>query len=292
MIARHFKRALEDIVANRFVNAVTVVTVSLAVLIVSAAFLVFVNTRGILNAWQQETRIMAYLRTDAGPAARHLKLTIEAIEGVRQARFIARDEALRDLKAQMPHQASLFENLEENPLPDAFEIELKPAAEGWERINAIASRVGALKEIETVEYGRKWVDTLQGIMGVLRTVGVAMIGMLFIAAVSIVANTTRLVIYSRQQEVEIMRLVGAAEGFIKAPFYITGLLQGLVGGAAGLGVLFALYNAIMEHLEGGAWAGVLPIRFLSGEEMAAVVASSMLVGWLGCFISLRQRPGR
>ena len=288
MIAWHFKRALEDIAANRFVNAVTVVTVSLAVLIVSSAFLFFVNTRGILNAWQQETRIMAYLKADAGPSARSLARTIEAIEGVRHARFIARDEALRDLKAQMPHQASLFDNLEENPLPDAFEIDLKPAAEGWDRIGAIAGRIGALKEIETVEYGRKWVETLQGIMGVLRTVGAAMIGLFFMAAVSIVANTTRLVIYSRQQEVEIMRLVGAAEGFIKTPFYITGLIQGLVGGAVGLGILFALFNAVMEHLEGGAWTGVLPIRFLSGEEMAAVVAGSMLVGWVGCFISLRQ----
>src|SRR5512143_1696118 len=129
MIARHIKRALEDIAANRFVNAVTVATVSLAVLIVSAAFLFFVNTREILNTWQQGTRIMAYLRAGAGPAAGSLKRTIEAIEGVRHARFIARDEALRDLKVQMPHQASLFEHLEENPLPDAFEIELKPAAE-------------------------------------------------------------------------------------------------------------------------------------------------------------------
>jgi cell division transport system permease protein len=272
------------------VNAVTVITVSLAALIVSAAFLFLVNTRGTLKAWQQETRIMAYLRTDAGPAARSLARTIEAIEGVRHARFIARDEALRDLKAQMPHQASLFENLEENPLPDAFEIELKPTAEDWNRIGAIAGRVGALKEIESVEYGRKWVDTLQGIMGVLGTVGAAMIGLFLLAAVSIVASTLRLVIYSRQQEVEIMRLVGAAEGFIKTPFYITALLQGLVGGAAGLGILFALFNVVREHLEGGAWTAVLAIRFLTGGEMAAVIAGSMLVGWLGCFISLRQRP--
>jgi cell division transport system permease protein len=292
MIARQFKRALEDIAANRFVNAVTVVTVSLAVLIVSAAFLFFVNARGILNAWQQQTRIMAYLRTDAGPEARSLTRSIEAIEGVRRARFIARDEALRDLKAQMPHQASLFENLEENPLPDAFEIELKPTAEGWDRIGAIAGRIGALKEIEAVEYGRKWVDTLQGIVGVLRTVGAAMIGLFFLAAVSIVANTTRLVIYSRQQELEIMRLVGAAESFIKTPFYIAGLIQGLVGGVAGLGILFTLFNVVMGHLEGGAWTAVLAIRFLTSEEMAIVVGSSMLVGWLGCFISLRQRPAR
>jgi cell division protein FtsX/septal ring factor EnvC (AmiA/AmiB activator) len=290
MIARHVKRALADILANRFVNAVTVVTVSLAVLIVSAALLFFVNTRGILDAWQQDTRIMAYLKVEAGSAAQSLKRTIEAIDGVRRARFIPREEALRELKAQMPNQASLFEHLEENPLPDAFEIELKPAGEGWERIDAIAERIGALKEIETVEYGRKWVGTLQGIIRVLRAVGAAMIGLFFMAAVSIVASTTRLVIYSRQDEVEIMRLVGAAEGFIKTPFYITGLIQGLVGGGAGLGLLFGLFNAVMGHIGSGAWTGVLPIRFLNVEEMAAVIAGSMLVGWLGSFISLHQRP--
>ena len=292
MIAGHAKRAFADILANRFLNAVTVVTVSLAVLIVSAALLFFVNTRGILGVWQQQARILAYLRADAVAAAPSLKRTIEAIGGVRIARFIPREEALRELKAQMPNQASLFDHLEENPLPDAFEIELNPAAEGWERIDAIAERIGALAEIEAVEYGRKWVATLQGIMRVLHAVGAAMIGLFFVAAVSIVACTTRLAIYSRREEVEIMRLVGAAEGFIKAPFYITGLIQGLVGGAAGLAALFGFFNAVMDHIGTGAWTGVLPIRFLSAEEMAAVIAGSMLAGGLGVFISLRQRPER
>ena len=290
MIARHAKRALADILANRFLNAVTVVTVSLAVLIVSAALLFFVNTRGILGAWQQELRILAYLKAEAGAAAPNVKRAIEALDGVRRARFIPREEALRELKAQMPNQASLFDHLEENPLPDGFEIELNPAAGGWERIDAIAERIGALAAIDAVEYGRKWVATLQGIIRVLRAVGAAMIGLFFVAAVSIVASTTRLAIYSRREEVEIMRLVGAAEGFIKAPFYITGLVQGLVGGAAGLAVLFGLFNAVMDHIGTGAWTGVLPIRFLSVEEMTAVIAGSMLVGGLGAFISLRQRP--
>jgi len=290
MIARHAKRALADILANRFLNAVTVVTVSLAVLIVGAALLFYVNTRGVLGAWQQETRLLAYLRADAGAAAPSLKRTIEAIDGVRLARFIPREEALQELKTQMPNQASLFEHLEENPLPDAFEIELNPAAEGWERIDAIAERIGALAAVEAVEYGRKWAAALQGIVRVLRSVGAAMIGLFFVAAVSIVASTTRLAIYSRREEVEIMRLVGAAEGFIKAPFYITGFVQGLVGGAAGVAALFGFFNAVMGHIGTGARSGVLPIRFLSVEEMAAVIAGSMLAGGLGAFISLRQRP--
>lgn len=292
MIAPHIKRALADIRANRFLNVVTVLTVSLAVLIVSAALLFFVNTRGTLAAWRQEIRILAYLRAEAGAEAPNVKQAIEAIEGVRHARFLPREEALRELKAQMPEQVSLFDHLEENPLPDAFEIEPTPAAEGWERIDAIAERIGALPAIETVEYGRKWVAALQGIIRVLRTVGAAMIGLFFVAAVSIVASTTRLAIFSRREEVEIMRLVGAAEGFIRAPFYLTGLAQGLVGGAAGLAILFGLFNAVLDHIGTGAGAGVLPIRFLDVAEMGGILAGSTLVGGLGAYVSLRQRPGK
>jgi hypothetical protein len=211
MIARHFKRALEDILANRFVNAVTVVTVSLAVLIVSAAFLFFVNTRGILSAWQQETRIMAYLKVNAGPAARHLKHAIEAIEGVRQARFIARDEALRDLKAQMPHQASLFENLEENPLPDAFEIELKPAAEGWDRINAIAS--GSARSRDRPSIDRKWVEPSRG-SWVCTDGGSAMIACSSWPRCPSLPHRAAGDLLAPARS-EIMRLVGAAEGSSK-----------------------------------------------------------------------------
>jgi cell division transport system permease protein len=287
MIARHFRRAFEDIFANRFVNGVTVVTIALAVLIVGAAALFLANTADLLNAWQRGIRIMAYLDpgTAAWPPA--LQQAIENLDGVEEARFIPKDEALEHLKAQVPHQASLFENLDENPLPDAFEIRLTPTG-GWERVEFIAAQVAALKDIDEVEYGRKWLDTIRGIIELFRTTGTAIIGLYFLAAVSLVANTTRLVIYSRREEVEIMRLVGAAEAFIKTPFYIEGLIQGLLGAAAGLGLLFGLFNAFLSRLEQSGWAGATAIRFLSLDQLAVMVLGSMLVGWLGCYVSLRR----
>jgi len=288
MIARHFKRALEDTLANRFVNAVTIMTIALTVMIVSAAVLVFLNASDWMSAWQQGTRIMAYLRPDTGGAASALQHSIESIEGVQNARFIPRDEGLRDLKERMEHPASLFENLLENPLPDAFEIQLKPSNGSWEQIEAVAERVRSFAEIEEVEYGRQWMVAVRRIAQLFQTLGLALMGLLLVAAVAIVANTTRLVIYSRQEEVETMRLVGATDRFIQAPFLIEGLLQGLIGAAGGIGILFAGYSALAVRIEQNGLAGVVTLRFLSFEQMALISVASMLVGWLGCYVALKQ----
>jgi cell division transport system permease protein len=256
--------------------------------IVSAAVLFFMNAGDLMNAWQQGTRIMAYLRPEASGGFPALKRSIESFDGVQQAVFISREEALRDLKAQMPHQASLFDNLPENPLPDAFEIQLKPSTEGWEHIEAVAARIRSFAEVEAVEYGRQWVDSVQGVVELFRTVGMAMMGLFFAAAVAIVANTTRLVIYSRQEEVEIMRLVGASESFIQAPFYIEGLLQGLVGAIAGIGVLFVVCTALAARVEQSALGGMMALRFLALEPLVVITLASMLAGCLGCYVSMKE----
>jgi cell division transport system permease protein len=288
MVARYFKWALEDIRSNRFIHAVTLITIALTVMIVSAALLLFINAGDWMSAWQQGTRIMAYLRPESGAAAAALQQSIESIPGVQRAVFIPRDEALRDLKSRIEHPASLFENLMENPLPDAFEIQLRPSDQSWEQFEAVAARVRSLAEVEDVEYGRQWVLAVRRVAQFFQTTGLALMGLLLVVAVAIVANTTRLVLYSRREEVEIMRLVGATERFIKAPFYLGGMLQGLVAAALGLGILFAVFSALATRIEQSGLAGVITLRFLSLEQMAAIAVASMLVGWLGCYVSLKQ----
>jgi cell division transport system permease protein len=188
----------------------------------------------------------------------------------------------------MEHPASLLENLLENPLPDAFEIQLRPSDGSWERIEAVADRVRSLAEVEEVEYGRQWIVAVRRVAHLFQTLGLGLMGFLLVAAVAIVANTTRLVIYSRHEEVEIMRLVGATDRFIQAPFLIEGLLQGLIGAVGGIGVLFAGFSALCVRIEQNGLAGVVSLRFLSLEQMALIAAASMLVGWLGCYVALKQ----
>jgi cell division transport system permease protein len=118
-----FRRALDDIFKNIFLNVITVITISLSILITSAFILFFVNAGQIVYSWQKGLRIMAYLKPGVSNTdLAYLKQAIQSLDGVRQLRYIPKAEALQLLKSQMQHQSSLFENLTENPLPDSFEI--------------------------------------------------------------------------------------------------------------------------------------------------------------------------
>jgi len=289
MMMRFFKRAIDDIFQNRFLNFVTIITISLAILIASAFILFFVNTSEIINSWQRGLRIMAYLKPDIQNGdLTNLEHTIQSLDGVHTLRFISKQEALDRLKAQMKHQSSLFENLSENPLPDSFEIRMTASTGSWQKIESLAAQIESLALIEEVEYGRRWIGRFVRIVSLFRLTGYAMGALFFMATVFIVANTIRLVIYSRREEVEIMRLVGATDSFIKLPFYIVGLIQGGLGAFIGLVMLFISFFFISANIEEGFSPGLFRLQFLSPATMGGILLSSMLIGWLGCYISLKQ----
>jgi len=289
MMTLFFKRAIEDILKNQFLNLVTIITISLSILIVSAFILFFINTSEIIHSWQKGLRIMAYLKPKLRDTdVRKLESTIQALDGVQELRFISKTEAFNQLKSQMERQSSLFENLMENPLPDSFEIRMVASADSWQMIEALASRIEALENVDEVEYGQRWLGQFSQIITLFRLAGYAMGGLFFLATVFIVANTIRLVIYSRREEVEIMRLVGATDEFIKIPFYIEGLIQGALGSIMGLMVLFVAFFFVSSNVEIGFFTGLFRLQFLPPQIICAVILSSMVVGWLGCFISLKQ----
>jgi len=289
MITLFFKRALDDIFKNRFLNLVTIITISLSILIASAFILFFVNTSDIINSWKKGLRIMAYLKPGIdSDGLKDLKLAIQALDDVDHIQFISKQEALSRLKAQMAHQTSLFENLTQNPLPDSIEIRMTAATESWQNIDSLAAQIEALPQIDEVEYGQRWVGRFAQIISLFRLAGYAMGTLFFMATIFIVANTIRLVIYSRRDEVEIMRLVGATDNFIKIPFYFEGLIQGTLGALFGLVMLYIAFIFISSNVEKGFFPGLFRFHFLSPTLLVGILLVSMLVGWLGCFISLKQ----
>ena len=144
MLSLHFKRALQDIRHNRLLNAVTITTIALSILIVSAAILFFVNTTDMLEAWRRGIRIMVYLE-DGLDQTRHQAIAtrLEGLYGVQEARFISKQTALERLHDQMPRQSAILEGLGQNPLPDAFEVQMIPTARTWEKAEDLARRLEA-----------------------------------------------------------------------------------------------------------------------------------------------------
>lgn len=286
---RFYRRAIKDILENRFLTAITVVTIALSILIAAAFALFFVNAGDMLNLWQKGMRMMVYLKANTSEAERlDTKFRLQAIAGVQEAAYISKDEALTRLKTQMQHHSALLENLKENPLPDSFEITLQPSARNSEELRFLAERVQALSGVAEVEYGQQWIQRFTHIINLFSLAGYAIGALFFMATLFIVANTIRLVLYSRRDEIEIMRLVGATDRFIKIPFYLEGMIQGGAGTVIGLGLLYAGYSALSLHFAPGLASGMIQLRFFSVGASAAAILGGTLIGWLGCWVSLKQ----
>ena len=256
------RRAIKDILENRFLNVVTIITIALSVLIVSAFGLFFLNAQDMFNAWKKGVRIMVYLAPETSETQRlDTRYRLQSIAGIQSIRFISKEDALELMKARMQRQTSLLDNLRENPLPDAFEVTLVTESNSPEKIEFLAQRIEGLPSVSEVEYGQQWIDRFANFFNLFKLVGYGMGAMFFMATVFIAANTIRLVLYSRREEIHIMRLVGATDNFIKIPFYLEGLLQGLSGGLIGLGMLFSAFSAIGSQFEQTLSAEMVAIRF-------------------------------
>lgn len=286
---RFFRRAINDIKENRFLTAITVVTIALSILIASAFALFFVNAGDLLTQWQKGIRMMVYLKPDTSEAARlDTKFRLQGIAGVQEAVYISKEEAMDRLKGQMPHHSALLENLRENPLPDAFEVTLQAASRDSDELQFLAERIQTLPAVEEVEYGQQWIQRFTNIINLFSIAGYGIGALFFMATVFIVANTIRLVLYSRRDEIEIMRLVGATDRFIKIPFYLEGMIQGGLGTLIGLAVLYVGYFSLTSHFQPSLAGGLMALRFFPATICLLIIIGGTLVGWLGCWISLKQ----
>ncbi|MFW5930413.1 MAG: cell division protein FtsX [Desulfosalsimonas sp.] len=286
---RVLRRAFSDFIRHRFLHGMCLFTIALAVFIICAFTMFFVNAGDLMEVWQRGVRINAYLEPDAGESiARKAKADAEEIEGVDSVSYIPREQGLARLKDQLGEQSSLLEDLEENPLPDALEIKPSEDMEGLDDIERLAEKILALSGVADVEYARKWLHQFYGIYNLFSITAFVMAALVFVAIMFIVANTMRLILYSRREEIEITRIIGADEAFIKYPFYVEAALLGLCGGVAGVGLLYCAYLVVMPNISAGGFLPFFRIRFIPSSFAAFILISSMLVGWLGCWLTIRR----
>ncbi|MFP4158323.1 MAG: cell division protein FtsX [Desulfobacterales bacterium] len=282
-------RALSDYVRHRLLHGACVFTIALAVFIVCAFTLFFINAGELMEQWQRGVRITAYMEDGAGrERAAEARKAIEKHEGVSSVSYVPADEGLEWLKEEIGPDSSLLADLEENPLPDALEISPARGTEGIEAIEELAEKVKQVPGVAGVEYARKWLDQFYGIYSLFRITAFVMAALVFLAIMFIVANTMRLILYSRREEIEITSIIGADESFIKYPLYLESALLGLCGGLAGLGLVYCAYRGVMPGISTEGLMPFFRFRFIPPELTALIIISSMFVGWLGCFFTVRR----
>ncbi|MCK5684429.1 permease-like cell division protein FtsX [bacterium] len=286
----HFiKKALADIRSNRFLNFITIMTIALSILVVSVFLLFFENASRIIESWNQGGRVMIYLKSDFTlEMLPQLKEEVNALGQIEVMMYLPKSYAFDKLKKDMASQSTFLNTLKNNPLPDALEIRVK-SYNSFEEVEKFAQSLKTIELVEEVEYGQSWLGKFFKIFNLFKMTGYAMCSLFFLIALFITANTVRLAFYSRKLEVEIMRLVGATETFIKAPFYVEGVLQGFLGGVFGLIILLIAYlttaPGVTQNLASYIY---VDIHFLSIKLILLIILGSTFLGWFGCYLSLKQ----
>ncbi len=289
LLVYFLRKALENIWINPFLSLVTLSTIAISMLILGLFSLIYLNVQQSLHQMGGELQITAYLQeTISSEQAEVLRSKVADWPEVEGITYISKKQALARFRSQLREYAGILEGLKENPLPASLELTLMPQYGRSGNIKELSTRLGRLPGVADVQYGRKWMAKLRVFVEVMKLVGITVGGLLLIATIFVISNTIKLTFYSRREELEIMRLVGATDFFIKAPFLIEGLLHGLGGALLAAGGLSLLILFLFSHLDLPLRLAVMAGSLPTGQLVAGFLGLGLLLGVLGSMVSLRR----
>jgi cell division transport system permease protein len=235
-----------------------------------------------------EPQLSVFLRPEVKrPDAEALLARLKVDARWREIRFVPREQALQELQAS-EGLAEVVAALNRNPLPDAFV--LRPKTADAAALELLAAELRVLPAVAHVQVDSAWARRLGALAGTARLAIALLAALLAFGLVAITFNTIRLQILTQRDEIEVSKLIGATDAFIRRPFYYLGLLQGLAGGlvalvlvAAGLGLLNREVRVLADSYGSGFRLG-----FLSFADALAVMALAALLGWLGAQLSVSR----
>lgn len=271
---------------NILVNSISTSIIALSMLIFGIFLIVFTNLSTLFVHWGGKVRVDAFLAETADHVSIENEiLKMPEVEGVG---YISKDDALMEFKDMLQGQEWLLKELKENPMPASFRVSLKQGKRTPPDVARVAKKLLGIPGVEDVRYGREWIKKFQALMGILKLGGIVIGGILFLSSVLIISNTIRLTIYSRRDEIEIMRLVGATESFIRSPFFLAGLLQGLLASILSLGLLKLTFVLFLTNISLPLSAlGTLQLAFITRPLMIAMALGGMALGAFGSTFALR-----
>lgn len=284
-IGYFFLKVLRNIRQNLMIHLITTGSIAFSLLILGAVLCVLLNVDDLVKKWRRGVSIVLFLEDNLHTSKiENLRTEISEMLEVDNILYIPKEEALKKLKTQLKNQEGILEGLETNPLPASFEIRLKPRFQNIQSIRTLAQRLKGFRGIDEVQYGEAWIERLMTGFSLIKLVTLAIFGLLFVSTVFIISNTIKLTIYARREELEIMRLVGATNLFIKCPFYIEALLQGLVGAVLAVAILFGIYCLFVSKVQ----VGSLSISFLPSDVILGIIGAGIGLGLFGSLVSLRR----
>ncbi len=279
---------------NGATHVLSIATIAIAFFLFASFLLLPLNFTSFIEAWEKKVQIILYLKDGVGEK-KVLQLTqeLQREEGIREARYISQQKAMESFQRDLAGYGGLLKGLKQETFPASFEITLQERFRTPHRIRSLAARLDKIQEVEEVQYGGVWLERFSLFLYTLRWGAWILGGILIVIIVSVTANTVRLTLYNKRGEIEILKLVGATDAFVKLPFYLEGGLQGLFGAGGSILLLFILFHFFSLKVSPyvNLYFGQLHLYFLPPNLIAWILGIGVIAGLLGGLLSLRK-PAR
>jgi cell division transport system permease protein len=286
-LAYFAEEALTSLWRSRLISSLSIVTIGVSLFVLGAFLTVASNLNAVVERWTQKVQVTVYLRDGIDGRARALledRLAGDA--AVQSWQGVSRDDALARFRSLFRDLRSLPDDLGENPFPESIEITLRPDHQAPEQVARLAASLQQSPGVEEVQYDLLWIQRLAAAVRLVRGLSGVLGGILALAGVFTISNVIRLTVYARQDELDIMRLVGATRAYVRGPFVVEGVLQGGLGGLVAVGLLYLGVSFLTQEALAasdllGRAAVLLPV-----ELCVALVLGGMAVGLVGSLVSL------
>jgi len=285
---RSIRDAFKSISRNFSLSMASILCVTITLIIVSVSIVIAANINNSTKNIENELNIVAYLKKEVTEDdIKNVESEIDNIEFVREIKFISKEEQKKNMSEYNDAFETILNYLDENPLLDSYVIYVDDVKE----ISEVADEIKQIPNIETVKYGEGMVEEVVSAFDIIQKVTIAIVIALVLVTVFLISNTIKLTIYSRKNEIEIMRLVGASNGAIKLPFIFEGLVLGIIGSIIPICITIygyvILYNTMHGYLFSEMLRLVEPYSFVFMVSGILVLIGS-LVGAYGSVKAVRK----
>ncbi len=284
-----FEEALTSLWRSRLINALSVGTIAVSLFVLGAFLAVANSLNDVVTRWTQKVQVVFFLEDGIEDRVREsLENRLKEDAAVESLVLVSRREALDRFRALFRDLRTLPEDLGENPFPASLEVSLKPGHQSPAEVERLVRDFEKVPGVREAQYDLLWIDRLATGVRLVRGAGAFLGGILVLAGVFTISNVIRLTVYAREDELDIMRLVGATQAYVKGPFVAEGMIQGGLGGLLAVLLLWLAFRFLRQDLLAASdLLGRAPLS-LPRELVLVLVLGGMAVGVAGSLVSLRR----
>ncbi|MBE6735802.1 MAG: ABC transporter permease [Ruminococcaceae bacterium] len=282
------KEGIRNVWSNRLMSVASVAVLTSCLLLIGVAIMLYANIDMALDDVQEQNIIMVYLDDNISEEdINTVGQDIRMISDIESAEFVSKEEAYQSQLESLGDDAKLMEGLEENPLPDSYEVYLKTL----DHYDSVQESLKSIDHVASVRGNSDLAEQVRQLSRAVTIISVGIIIMLLAVSLFIIANTVRVTMYNRRLEISIMKAVGATNWFIRWPFIIEGVIIGIVSGLVSEGLVWALYSIALKNI-GSVFSmlgsQVIPFSAYAGKMLIAFIFVGILAGAVGSIVSMTR----